>query len=322
MSPRYAVRLRRPRFRGIRTPVVTPRQSAARLAVLGAGAALLVAPLWYLTSRTEVGQRLADEILFGRVLAAPEVLGAARDTLATVSLVLAAVAALGLVALATARGGLALLVTVAAALAGANASSQLLKDVLDRPNLLGDAAYAVGNSFPSGHATLVASLGLASVVVAPRVLRTPVAILAALAMVAVGTSTIVAGWHRLADVVGAFLIALAWNAIPTALLVLIQGRMPRHSWRSGLGGTATGLAAFVGAAAVLAGGLGLAVALVVPAPIADALATGPAPAQTFVAAVTISAGTGFLAVAALLWALRGVALELPPSLDEPTLRPE
>lgn len=314
MSPRYVVRVRRPRFRGVRTPVVTARGSAVRLALLGLSAALPIAPLWYLTSRTEVGQQLADEILFGRVLAAPEVLGAARDTLATVSIVLAAVAALGLAALALARGGIALLITVGTALAGANATSQLLKDILDRPNLLGSAAYAVGNSFPSGHATLVASMGLASVLVAPRALRTPVAILAGLAMAAVGTSTIVAGWHRLADVVGAFLIALAWTAIPTALLVLVQGRMPRRSWRRGLGGAGTGLAAFAGAAAVLAGGLGLAVALVVPAPIADALATGPEPARTFVAAVTISAGSGLLAVAALLWALRGVALELPPSL--------
>jgi membrane-associated phospholipid phosphatase len=297
--------------------VATPRQSALRLAAIGAGSVLLTVPVWYLTTQTELGQRLADLVLFGRILAAPEVVGAARDTLATVSVVMATIAALGIGTIALARGGPALLATVAVGLAGANASSQLLQGHLDRPNLLGDAAYAVGNSFPSGHATLVASLGFAAVLVAPRALRTPVAILAALAMAAVGTSTILAGWHRLADVVGAVLLALAWTAVPTALLVLAQGWMPRRSWRRGLGGTATGTAAFVGAAAMLAGGLGLAVALIVPASGADALAVAPAPARTFVAAVTLSAGSGFLAIAALLWALRGVALELQPPLQDP-----
>jgi membrane-associated phospholipid phosphatase len=296
--------------------VATPRQSAARLGMIGIGSVLLVVPVWYLTTQTEAGQRLADLILFGRILAAPEVLGAARDTLATVTVLMAVIAAIGLGTIALARGGPALLATVAVGLAGASASSQLLQAQLDRPNLLGDAAYAVGNSFPSGHATLAASLGFAAVLVAPRSLRTPVAILAALAMAAVGTSTILAGWHRLADVVGAVLLALAWTAIPAALLVLGRGWMPRRSWRRGLGGTATGTAAFVGAAAMLAGGLGLAVALIVPASVADALASGPAPARTFVAAVTISAGAGFLAIAALLWALRGVALELQPPLPD------
>jgi membrane-associated phospholipid phosphatase len=316
MSPRPVARLRRPRFRGIRTPVATPRQSAVRLAGIGIGSALLVAPLWYLTTQTEAGQHVADVILFGRVLAAPEVLGAAQDTLATVTLVMAAIAALGLATLALARGGPGLLAAVGASLLGANVTSQLLEAELGRPNLLGDAAYAVGNSFPSGHTALVASLAFAALLVVPRSLRTPAAILAAVAIAAVGTSTIVAGWHRLADVVGAILIALAWTTLATALLVIGQGWMPRRTWRRGLGGAATGTAAFVGAATMLAGGFGLAAAVMLPAPIAEPLAAGAGTARTFVAAVTISAGAGFVAVAALLWALRGVALELPRPLPD------
>ncbi len=275
---------------------------------------MLLAPLWLATTQTEAGQQIADLILYGRILAAPSVLGAARDTLATISMAMGAMAALGLGILALTRGGPGLLAAVVVALAGANGTTQLLEANLDRPNLIGDAAYAIGNSFPSGHVTLVGSLALAAVLVAPRSIRTPVAILAALAMAAVGTSTIVAGWHRLADVVGAILIVLAWTAISTAALALVQGWMPRRTWRRGLGGAATGSAAFLGTAAVLAGALGLAVALIGSGPIADWPSAGPDPSRTFVAAVSISAGAAFLAVAAYVWAMRGVALELPPPL--------
>jgi membrane-associated phospholipid phosphatase len=311
--PRF-VPLRRPRFRGIRTPVATPRQSAIRLTLLGVLAVILLGPLWYLTTQTEGGQQLADQILYGRVLAAPAVLGAAQDALASVSLAMAVIAAMGLGILAFLRGGIGLLITVTVMIAGANVTAQLLKDQLERPNLLGGAAYAVGNSFPSGHVALVGSIALAAVLVLPRALRTPTSLLAALTIAIVATSTIVAGWHRLADVVGAMLIDLAWASILTALLVAVQGWMPRRTWRRGLGGGATGLATFLGMAAVLAGGLGLAVVLVGPEPINAWLAVGPAPERTFAAAVTISAGSALLVVAALVWALRGVALELPPPL--------
>lgn len=314
MTRSRVVRLHRPRLRGIRTPVATPRQSAIRLTLLGTGSVVLLVPLWYITTQTEAGQRLADQILYGSVLAAPAVLGAARDALATVSLAMAVIVALGLGILAFLRGGAGLLIAVAVMIAGANVTAQLLKDQLERPNLLGSAAYAVGNSFPSGHVALVGSLALAAVLVLPRAIRTPTALVAALAIAIMGTSTIIAGWHRLADVVGAMLIDLSWASIPTALLVAAQGWMPRRTWRRGLGGGATGLATVLGSAAVLAGGLGLAVVLIDPGPIGDWLSVGPAPARTFVAAVTISAGSALLVVASYVWALRGVALELPPPL--------
>ncbi len=312
MSPRYVGRLRRPRFRGIRTPVVTARQSAGRLAVIGLVSAALVLPVWALTTQTEVGQRVADLILYGRTSAAPGVLGAARETLASISLAMAVITALGLATLALARGGPALAGAVVVLLAGANGTTQLLQDVLGRPNLLGDAAYATGNSFPSGHVTLVASLALAGLVVAPRGMRTVVAIAVAILVAAVGTSTISAGWHRLADVVGAILISLSWAALATAGLVVAQGWMPRRTWRRGVSGGVATAAAFVGAAALLAGGVGLGVAIVNDAPPADLLASGSPAARTFVAAVTISAGSAFLAVSAFVWAMRGVALEPPP----------
>jgi membrane-associated phospholipid phosphatase len=312
MSPRYVGRLRRPRFRGIRTPVVTARDSAARLALIGLVSAALVIPVWAVTTQTEAGQRLADLILYGRISAAPTVLGAARDTVGSVSLAMGVIAALGLVTLALARGGPGLAAALVVLLGGANVTTQLLHDQLGRPDLLAGAAYATGNSFPSGHVTLVASLALASLLVVPRGLRTPVAVVVAALIAAVGTSTITAGWHRLADVVGGILIALAWAALATSALVVAQGWMPRQTWRRGLGGGATTAAAFAGAAALLAGGLGLGLVIGDAAPLTDLVESGSPAARTFVAAVTISAGVACLAVAVFVWAMRGVALELPP----------
>ena len=223
MTRRYTMRLRRPRLRGQRTPVVTPQGSARRLAAVGILSAALVAAVWVGTTGTVAGQQIADMILYGRVAADPAVLGAATETLSAVSLAFAATVTLGLLILALTRGGFGLAIAVLVLLAGANLTAQVLKLVLERPNLLGEVAYATGNSFPSGHVTIVSSLGLACVLVVPRRVRTAVAVVAAALIAAVGVSTMIAGWHRLADVEGAIFISLAWASLVTAILVYAQG---------------------------------------------------------------------------------------------------
>ncbi len=308
MTRRHVLRLRRPRFEGTRTPVATPRQSARRLALLGIASAALAVPVWAGTTQTVVGQQIADLILYGRVAADSAVLGAATETLGAISLAFVATAALGLATVALARGGFGLAAAVAVLLAGANLTAQGLKLLLERPNLLGDVAYATGNSFPSGHVTLAASLGLACVLVVPRRLRASVAVGAATLVAAVGVSTIIAGWHRLADVEGAILISLAWASLTTAVLVRAQGWMPRRTWGHGVGGRATGL---VGAVAVLVGAVGVAVATVDPTPFAELIEAGPQAPGTFISALVIAVGTSFIACAGYLWAMRGVALEPP-----------
>ena len=208
------------------------------------------------------------------------------------------------------RGGFGLVAALLLLLAGANLTTQALKVVLDRPNLLGHAAYATGNSFPSGHVALVASLGFAFVLVVPRRLRIPVAVLVSVAVAAVGVSTITSGWHRLADVVGAILISLAWASIVTAALVLAQGWMPRRTWGRGLGGRATTVAGLAGAILVLVGIVGVGAAALDPA-YQGVAAAGATEARTFIAALVIALGCAVLACAAYVWAMRGVALELP-----------
>jgi membrane-associated phospholipid phosphatase len=308
---RYRMRLRRPGFSGVRTPVERPSQSSRRLLLLGLASAALAVPVWYWTTQTVDGQRVADIVLYGRVLAGSGARSAASDTLATVSLASAAVVAVGLAALGFVRGGLGLATAVFVFVTGANVTSQLLKEVLERPNLLGRAAYAVGNSFPSGHVTLVASLGLACILVAPRSLRTPVSIVVALMLAAVGVSTIMAGWHRLADVIGGILIALAWASIVTAALVRAQGWMPRRTWGRGRGGSVTTLAGIAGSIVIVAGTVALAFTALDPTALGEAVERGTLSPPSFAAALVVALGSAVVACAGFVWALRGVAVESP-----------
>jgi hypothetical protein len=194
---------------------------------------------------------------------------------------------------------------------GPNVTSQVLQGLLERPNLLGTAAYATGNSFPSGHVTLAASVGLVCILVVPRQLRTPTALGAAGLVAAVGVSTITAGWHRLGDVVGAVLIALAWASFVSAVLVRAQGWMPRRTWGRGRGGWIVTAAWLLGGAAVLAGIAGMTLSAIDSAPIGDAIAASATEPRRFFDAIVVSLGSAIIACFAFVWGMRGIALESP-----------
>jgi membrane-associated phospholipid phosphatase len=277
--------------------------------VLGLTSAALAVVAWASTTQTLVGQQLADAILYGRATADVGVVDAATETLAVASLTSAAMVGLGLAAFALARGGFRLAGAAVAMLAGANLTSLALKGTLERPDLLGGSAYATGNSFPSGTVTLAASIAFAAILVAPRRVRTLTAIGGATVTAVVGVSAIIAGWHRLADVVGAVLVALAWASLLAGLLVLTQGWMPRRTWSSGVGGRTGSIVAVTGAAAVVAGAIGI-VMVVADRPhlseLIAARATAPGP---FIAALAIVVGTSLIACAGYVVAMRGVAFE-------------
>ncbi len=100
-------------------------------------------------------------------------------------------------------------------LLGANLTTQILKEsVLDRP----DFGFGTLNSLPSGHTTVVASAVGAALLVAPGVLRPVVALAGGFATTLTGASTIVAGWHRPADVMAALAISLIWTAAVAAVI--------------------------------------------------------------------------------------------------------
>ncbi len=312
MARRFRLRLRRPRFRGDTTPVATTSQAVRRLLLVGLAAAVATALLYVVAVRTPLGQALDDLVLWGRPPADADAVELAWRALATLNLAVVAVATAGLAGIALVVGRPVLAAGVVVIIAGANVTTQLLKEViLERPNLVGSEAYAYGNSFPSGHVTLAASLALAALLVAPRRLRSLVALAGAAYVSVVGMSTLTAGWHRLADAIGAILVALAWAGLVAAVVVTWRGSMPRHTWHRGSSRLATRL--------LLGGALGIfLVAVVVLAwawlsragsgSLAEAL---EAPLAYVVALAILAAGAIF-ASASLLWALRGATLEDRP----------
>src|SRR5690606_16354638 len=139
----------------------------------------------------------------------------------------AAVALAGFVVLALLRGRYAVALGTAVLVAGANVTTQVLKDaVLDRPG----PGHGTLNSLPSGHATPVVFLVLA----AAAALRAVMTLLGAGVGTLTGMATVADGWHRPADVVTALLVTLGWGAAVVAVLPRSPadgaGRRTGSSW--------------------------------------------------------------------------------------------
>lgn len=160
------------------------------------------------------------------VLRAAAGLGLRREGLTLLELVgipSVALAVVALAGLALARGRGARALAVVAVVLGAQAVTQVLKAALTRPGSV------EANSLPSGHVTLVASLGVALVLVVPRLLR-PLAALAAVAVTGIaGVATMVAGWHRPSDVVAAIGVVAATTGAVTLAGALLRARPRRRS---------------------------------------------------------------------------------------------
>jgi membrane-associated phospholipid phosphatase len=115
-------------------------------------------------------------------------------------------------------------------LAGTYASSLAISLVLERVDPLGGEAqrHAAG-FYPSGHAAMVAALALAAVATAPATMRRFVAVVAAAAVGTVGVVIVVLHSHYPSDVVGGWLLAVAWMA---AALESFRGGVEHQPRRS------------------------------------------------------------------------------------------
>lgn len=98
---------------------------------------------------------------------------------------------------------------------GANASTQLFKSYLPRPDLDG---FPAPNSFPSGHTTAAASVAFALILVLPFAVRGTVALIGAGYVAIIAMATVWAEWHRPSDTVAALLVVLAWGAGASTLV--------------------------------------------------------------------------------------------------------
>jgi hypothetical protein len=137
--------------------------------------------------------------------------------------VLIATAGVGFIALIRRRFALA--VGAVLIIVGANVTTQVLKAIITRPELGVDVERAAaGNSLPSGHTTIAASVLVALILVLPGRLRGVGALLGALLTSAAGVATLSAGWHRPSDAIAALLVVGGWACAAGILIVAAQGR--------------------------------------------------------------------------------------------------
>lgn len=275
------------------------------LLITAAACLLGLAVLYLLAVRTGFGQHLDDDALLGRSLN-PRVQHASSRLLRSIDV--SSLVALGgtIVLLAITRARIRLAVGAAALIVGATATAEGLKHVLARPELTGPDRLPVP-SFPSGHTTVAASLALGLVIVLPARWRAPAAVLGLAYAAAVGVATVTAGWHRPSDVVGGFLITVAWAAVVCAALEAWAPPAPPRQARAVRRGVRVTVA-FLALATVLLAGFGLAAARMVESFNDRNLRTLPVGAS-YVGSVAAIAATGAALVALFVGALDGAVLD-------------
>jgi membrane-associated phospholipid phosphatase len=179
---------------------------------------------------TSTGQNLDTLALASNGLGAQRLAGPVNNVLEAISIVAVAVATCIIGFIALIRQRFALAVTSVVLVGGANLSAELFKHYLSRPNLgIDEARAGAGNSFPSGHTAIAASVVVALVLVLPPAARGIGAVIGSLYVATVGVATMSAGWHRPSDAVGAILVVGVWAALAGILLRFLRRRGERVS---------------------------------------------------------------------------------------------
>lgn len=218
----------------------TRRDTAIPAFAAAVAAAVTLLVMVRVALQTSRGQQWDDEAMT-TVVAGRDTKLALLSGLGYVSIGAIVLVAIGCGVVALLRGRARLAIAAAVIIGGADISTQLLKHtLLDRP----DFGLGVLNSLPSGHTTVVASAVGAALLVAPGGVRPLVAAAGGFATTLTGASTIVAGWHRPADVVAALAVSLIWTGV---VALFIHGpRTPvTGTFVSSLMGCATALAFLV-----------------------------------------------------------------------------
>src|SRR2546423_4079359 len=172
-----------------------------------------------------------------------------------------AIASLIVVALAAKVRGPRTAFAIAVFIAGANATSQLLKPALAYHRELWHTHWHLYNlpdaAYPSGHATAAMTLSLVALIIVPRAFRPLVATFGTIFTIAVSFAILILAWHFPSDIVGGYLIATAWGLATFAALNTVNARWPergtvREKARQALPAPSV---ATIAKAAVVAGGL-------------------------------------------------------------------
>lgn len=204
-----------------------PRLGPPVRAVLSALMALAsAAGVWALARAavgTASGQRMDQLILTGAQAHVGRLADYAQIAIVSVSVpvVIALMAVAAVLVLLRRRGDL--LLPIGLVVVGANVTTQVLKHLVITREALGPGIDITPNSFPSGH-TALAATALVAVVLAGGGARVVLAPLGAAWTAAAGIGTLVEGWHRPSDVVGAILVVSAW----TFLALAVDGLLARR----------------------------------------------------------------------------------------------
>ncbi|WP_433076156.1 phosphatase PAP2 family protein [Dactylosporangium sp. CA-052675] len=181
--------------------------------------------VWRFFVHSEHGQLLDYVAITGNSIGHDRVAGLVHDTLSTISVVSVAAATVVIGFIALARRRVALGVGAVLLIGGSNATTQIFKTLIYRPHLGVDVdRVAAGNSLPSGHTTVAASVAVALVLVVPPSTRGAVALGGAVVSALVGVATLSAGWHRPSDAVAALLVVGAWAAAASLFILVAQRR--------------------------------------------------------------------------------------------------
>ena len=296
-------------------------RATRRLALLSLGAASGAAAIYVITVGTRAGQLLGELILGGRPPALEQVTTAesvlqilSRSSLALGTLIICAIA---LLQRRPWLASAALIVVI-----GANVTTQLLKQILlDRTDLLDGLFYPLPNSFPSGHATAAASIAVGLLLVVPPLLRAPVVVLSGVVVAVVGVSTLVTGWHRMADAVGGTFVATSWGAGLAAFLTWRHGVESVGPRTAQLGRVGARTSMALGAGLVVFGAFAYLVAAIDPLEVLFHLAERGGSPALFGIGVVIVVGATFLTLGALGLALRDVRLDPRSTNFEERLAP-
>ncbi|WP_181434598.1 MULTISPECIES: phosphatase PAP2 family protein [unclassified Curtobacterium] len=191
-----------------RTGEVSRRGRWFLLAAVG----FVVVPLVYAAAvLTPIGQRLEDAALSG--VRDTDLFGS--DTaLNVISVPVILLLVVVIVAVGLGRRRLGVGIGAGVVVLASAGTSTLLKRIAARPEIAGSTTP---NSFPSGHATIALAASFAVLMVTPRRFRPVVLLVGAAYAVIVANQTVVYGWHRMSDIVGACGVALFWLGIVRAV---------------------------------------------------------------------------------------------------------
>lgn len=198
---------------------LSPRAKATLALLAAALCALAIAGVWVLAAFVPA-THWRDAVLFERftALERPGLDNFANGLLELLSPVAYTAWALLILAVALVRRRPWTALVLAVVLPAAPLSAELLKPLLAQPHAIVGWHWVGSASFPSGHATAVATLVLCATIAVPGRLRPAVAAVGYVLVELVVGALLVLGWHMPSDVLGGLLLAALFACLAAAAI--------------------------------------------------------------------------------------------------------